>query len=87
MKAYIFPGQGAQFSGMGLDLFENSAEAQELFKKANAILGFSIKYTSLEKNQNIKSNDHGTKVTNDAIPSRDNQLLRHCDSARHARSG
>jgi [acyl-carrier-protein] S-malonyltransferase len=42
MKAYIFPGQGAQFSGMGLDLFEKSNLAQEYFKKANSILGFSI---------------------------------------------
>ncbi|MBO2542967.1 ACP S-malonyltransferase [Salegentibacter sp. BDJ18] len=42
MNAYIFPGQGAQFSGMGLDLFEKSTKAQDLFKKANAILGFSI---------------------------------------------
>ena len=38
MKAYIFPGQGAQFSGMGLDLYENSPEAQELFEQANEIL-------------------------------------------------
>lgn len=42
MKAYIFPGQGAQFSGMGLDLYENSPLAQELFEKANDILGFLI---------------------------------------------
>lgn len=42
MKAYIFPGQGAQFSGMGLDLYENSPLAQELFEKANGILGFLI---------------------------------------------
>ncbi len=42
MKAYIFPGQGAQFSGMGLDLYENSPLAQELFEKANEVLGFSI---------------------------------------------
>jgi len=42
MKAYVFPGQGAQFVGMGKDLYENSAEAKELFEKANEILGFRI---------------------------------------------
>ncbi|MBQ0735095.1 ACP S-malonyltransferase [Aquimarina celericrescens] len=42
MNAYIFPGQGAQFSGMGLDLYENSKIAKELFDKANDILGFEI---------------------------------------------
>lgn len=42
MKAYIFPGQGAQFTGMGLDLYENSPEAQDLFEQANSILGFLI---------------------------------------------
>ena len=42
MKAYIFPGQGAQFVGMGLDLYEKSAEAKALFEAANGILGFSI---------------------------------------------
>jgi len=42
MHAYIFPGQGAQFPGMGQDLFEKSDLAKELFKKANEILGFSI---------------------------------------------
>ena len=42
MKAYVFPGQGAQFPGMGKDLYEASAEAKQLFDKANKILGFSI---------------------------------------------
>jgi len=41
-KAYIFPGQGAQFSGMGKDLFENNAEAKAIFDEANSILGFKI---------------------------------------------
>ena len=42
MKAFVFPGQGAQFSGMGKDLYENSPLAKELFEKANEILGFHI---------------------------------------------
>jgi [acyl-carrier-protein] S-malonyltransferase len=42
MKAYVFPGQGAQFVGMGKDLYERSALAKEMFEKANSILGFSI---------------------------------------------
>ncbi len=42
MKAYIFPGQGAQFSGMGKDLYENDPKAKELFDKADDILGFKI---------------------------------------------
>jgi [acyl-carrier-protein] S-malonyltransferase len=42
MKAYVFPGQGAQFTGMGKDLYENSAVAKDLFEKANEILGFRI---------------------------------------------
>lgn len=42
MKAYIFPGQGAQFPGMGKNLYEHSAQAKELFEKANDILGFRI---------------------------------------------
>lgn len=42
MKAYVFPGQGAQFVGMGKDMYESSAQAKELFDKANDILGFSI---------------------------------------------
>ncbi len=42
MKAYVFPGQGAQFVGMGKDLYENSPLAKEMFEKANQILGFRI---------------------------------------------
>ena len=42
MKAYVFPGQGAQFPGMGKDIYEASADAKKMFEKANKILGFSI---------------------------------------------
>ncbi len=42
MKAYVFPGQGSQFIGMGKDLYESNPQAQELFEKANEVLGFDI---------------------------------------------
>ena len=42
MKAYVFPGQGAQFPGMGKDLYDSSALAKELFDKADEILGFAM---------------------------------------------
>jgi [acyl-carrier-protein] S-malonyltransferase len=45
MKAYVFPGQGSQFPGMGKDLYDNSPLAKELFEKANDILGFKISDT------------------------------------------
>lgn len=64
MKAYIFPGQGAQFSGMGLDLYEKSPLAQEYFEKANDILGFSITDIMFEGTaEQLKE----TKVTQPAI--------------------
>jgi [acyl-carrier-protein] S-malonyltransferase len=64
MKAYIFPGQGAQFTGMGLDLYENSTMAQELFEKANQILGFPITDIMFEGTaEQLKE----TKVTQPAI--------------------
>ena len=64
MKAYVFPGQGAQFVGMGKDLYETSDLAKELFEKANEILGFRI--TDLMFNgtdEDLKQ----TKVTQPAI--------------------
>lgn len=64
MKAYIFPGQGAQFTGMGLDLYEKSTLAQGLFEKANEILGFSITDIMFEGTaEQLKQ----TKVTQPAI--------------------
>ena len=64
MKAYVFPGQGAQFSGMGLDLFEKSPEAQDLFNQANDILEFSITDIMFEGSaEDLKQ----TKVTQPAV--------------------
>ena len=64
MKAYIFPGQGAQFSGMGLDLYEKSSLAQKLFEQANKILGFSITDIMFEGTAEALKQ---TKVTQPAI--------------------
>jgi [acyl-carrier-protein] S-malonyltransferase len=64
MKAYVFPGQGAQFSGMGKDLYENSAKAKELFHQANEIMGFDIMKIMFEgSDEELKQ----TKVTQPAI--------------------
>ncbi|WP_109435497.1 ACP S-malonyltransferase [Aquimarina sp. AU119] len=64
MNAYVFPGQGAQFSGMGLDLYENSEIAKELFHKANDILGFEITKIMFEGSADELKQ---TKVTQPAI--------------------
>lgn len=64
MKAYVFPGQGAQFTGMGKDLYENSPLAKELFEKANDILDFRITDIMFEGTaEELKE----TKVTQPAI--------------------
>lgn len=64
MNAYVFPGQGAQFVGMGLDLYENYPMAQEYFEQANEVLGFSITDIMFEGNpDDLKQ----TKVTQPAI--------------------
>lgn len=64
MKAYIFPGQGAQFTGMGLDLYEKSSLAQGYFEKANDILGFLITDIMFEGTADQLKE---TKVTQPAI--------------------
>jgi len=64
MKAYVFPGQGAQFSGMGLDLFESSKESMAKFETANDILGFKISEIMFNgTDEDLKQ----TKVTQPAI--------------------
>jgi len=64
MKAYVFPGQGAQFPGMGKDLFEGSSIARDLFSKANDIVGFDITKIMFEgSEEELKQ----TKVTQPAI--------------------
>ena len=63
-KAYLFPGQGSQFKGMGKDLYESSPLAKELFEKGNSILGFRITYIMFEgADEDLKQ----TKVTQPAI--------------------
>ena len=63
-KAYVFPGQGAQFVGMGKDLYESNAKARELFDKANEILGYRITDIMFEgTDEDLKQ----TKVTQPAV--------------------
>ncbi|MBN2669037.1 MAG: ACP S-malonyltransferase [Bacteroidales bacterium] len=64
MKSYVFPGQGAQFVGMGKDLYESSQEAKDLFERANEILGFRITDLMFEgTDEDLKQ----TKVTQPAV--------------------
>lgn len=64
MKAFVFPGQGAQFVGMGKDLYENNPVAKEMFEKANEILGFRITDLMFEgTDEDLRQ----TKVTQPAI--------------------
>lgn len=64
MKAYVFPGQGAQFVGMGKDLYDNNPEAKAMFEKANEVLGFRITDLMFEgTEEDLKQ----TKVTQPAI--------------------
>lgn len=64
MKAYVFPGQGAQFSGMGKDLYENSPAARELFDRADEVLGFGLSKIMFEgTDEELRQ----TKVTQPAV--------------------
>lgn len=64
MTAYVFPGQGAQFSGMGKNLYEGSENARQMFEKANKILGFEITKVMFEgTDEELKQ----TNVTQPAI--------------------
>ena len=64
IKAFVFPGQGAQFSGMGQDLYANYPLAKEMFENANLILGYSISDIMFGKDAELLKE---TKITQPAI--------------------
>ncbi|MEL7162687.1 MAG: acyltransferase domain-containing protein, partial [Bacteroidota bacterium] len=64
MKAYVFPGQGAQFTGMGKDLWDLNAEAKALFQQADDVLGFSLSKVMFEGTDDELRQ---TKITQPAI--------------------
>lgn len=78
MNAYVFPGQGAQFSGMGKDLYQNSAIVKNLFDEANQILGFEITQIMFEgTDEQLKQ----TKVTQPAIFLHSIAVIKHLGDA------
>lgn len=78
MNAYVFPGQGAQFSGMGKDLYQNSAIVKNLFDEANQILGFKITQIMFEgTDEQLKQ----TKVTQPAIFLHSIAVIKHLGDA------
>ena len=65
MNAYVFPGQGAQFSGMGKELYQNSEAVKNLFEEANQILGFEITQIMFEGSEEQLKQTNVTQVLKD----------------------